>query len=305
MTAPLLELERVRCSVDEVTLLDNVSLCTSSHREGLSGKTAGVAALLEGRAQLLAGSVKVLGQSLEDARRQRLFGCALRPTQVPAKWTVRQVLELAAQMAGYSSADSHGRAKAVLGRIEQPALLKRVYSRCTPVEQSLVSLALGLIAEPLLLFVSLPLGEFRLPDILRYGPALARALNGLDVIAELRIPATLPEELSWVSGLESITHVFESGPTRSLQAVRRHQVRYLLRATGDNARASASLRSAGFEPLAVNMPSLNAADHLTYLVDVDLAEGGLANTGPLLNCVVESGLELLELSPVASAPNGK
>lgn len=305
MSAPLLELEQVRCSVDQMTLLDNVSLCTGSQRVGLSGRTAGVAALLDGRAQLLAGQVRVLGEPLENARKKRLFGCAIRLSQVPPKWTVRQVLELAAQMTGYSPADSKARAKSVLERVEQLALLKRVWSRCTAIEQSIAALAVGLIAEPLVLFVSLPLGEFRLPEILRYGPALSRAVAGLDVIAELRIPPALPEELTWVSGLDSMTYVFESGPSVSQGALPRNQIRYLLRAAGDEALASAALRSAGFAPISINAPSDRSLGYLTYLIDIDLAADGALDTGPLLDSAIASGVDILELTPVTSVQSGK
>lgn len=301
MTAPVLELDQVRCSVDETTLLDNVSLRTSSRRVGLSGKTAGVAALFEGRARLLAGQVKVLGEDLPIARGKGLFGCAVRVTQVPPKWTVRQILELAAQVAGYSRADSRARAKAVLERVGHPGLLKRVWSRCAAIEQSMVELALGLVTDPSLLFVSLPIGEFRLPEILRYGPALARAIEGLDVIAELRIPAKLPEELTWVAGLDSMTTVFESGPSISQGALGRNQVRYLLRAQGDESRASSALRGAGFSMISISAP----AGQLTYLVDIEVPIEGAVDTGPLLDIVIASGLDILELTPVASVPPGK
>ena len=305
MTAPLLELEQVRCCVDETTLLDNVSLCTSSRRVGVSGRTAGVAALLEGKAQLCAGQVKVLGEPLEAARRKRLFGCAALVDQIPPKWTVRQVLEISAQIAGYSPSDGRVRAKTVLDHVEQPLLLKRIWSRCTPVELAIVALALGLIAEPALLFVRLPLGELRLPEILRYGPALARAVAGLDVIAELRTPPALPEELSWVSGLDSMTYVFESGPSVSQGALPRNRIRYLLRAEGDAARASAALYAAGFSPILINTPNNQNLGQLTCLVDIDRGVDGTVDTGPLLDSVVGSELDVLELTPVASVPIGK
>lgn len=305
MTAPLLELEQVRCSVDNTTVLDNVSFSTSSRREGLSGKTGGVSALLEGRARLLSGTVRVLGEPLEIARQQRLFGCAVRVSAVPTKWTVRHVLESAAEFAGYSRADSRKRAITALERVEQPMLLKRLWSRCSPVEQSIATLALGLVSEPALLFVSLPLGEFRLPEILRYGPALARAVAGIDYVAELRIAATLPEELTWVSALDATTHVFESGPTQSVSALRRQQVRYLLRATGDEAKALAALQNVGFSPISIHAEGDLGIGQLTYLIDVERSDDGTVDTGPVLDGVIASGLELLELTPVGSGPRVK
>jgi len=300
MNAPLLELTQVRCSADETTLLDNVTFCTDSRHAGLSGKTAGVAALLEGRAQLLAGQVRVLGEPLELARKQHLFGCAVHIADVPPKWTVRQVLELAAEMAGYTRSDAKLRAKATLERVGLPMLLKRVWTRCSRIEQSIVTLALGLIAEPALLFVSLPLGEFRLPEILRYGPALSRATNGLDVLFELKIPATLPEELTWVSGLDSMTHVFETGLGLSDGPRPRGKVRYLLRVTGEAANASRALQNPVSDALAINTASNYGLAQWVFLVDVAVTADGDVDTGPVLDWALASGLDVLELAPTAS-----
>ena len=273
---------------------------TTSQRAGLTGKTAGVAALLEGRARLLAGSVKILGEPLESARKQRLFGCASRVNGVPPKWTVQQVLQLAAEAAGYTRPDAKRRALAALERIEQPGLLKRQWSRCLPIEQALVTLALGAIAEPSVLFVRLPLGEFRLPDILRYGPAWSRAIEGLAVIAELPTPATLPEELTWLANLDSVAYVFEAGIGMSQGPLARNQVRYLLRASGDEARAFEVLQRSGFAAFLVPSPSERQAGHATVLVDTALTADGEPDTGPLLDCAIAAGLEVLELTPVAS-----
>ena len=136
-----------------------MTLRTSGRRVGLSGKTEGIAALLMGEAQLVAGEFKVMGRSLEQAREQRVFGCALPPRGAPAKWTVSRIVELASEFAGFSPAQARLRAKSIAERIGETSLLKRIWSRCNPVERAIASLALGLINDPALLFVRLPMGE--------------------------------------------------------------------------------------------------------------------------------------------------
>ena len=302
MNEPLLELEQVRCSVDETTLLDNVSLRTTSQRVGLAGKTAGIAALLEGRAELLSGEVRVLGEPLDRARKQRLFGCATRVNGVPSKWTVQQVLRLAAEMAGYTRSDAKRRAKAVLERVEQPALLKRPWSRLSPIEQSLATLALGLVTEPAVLFVTLPLGEFRLPEILRFGPAWSKAIEGLATIAELRTRATLPEELTWVSSLDSVSYVFENGFGASQGPLARSKTRYLLRVSGDETHAREAMQTSGLSVLPIPSPANRQLGQVVFLIDANITIEGEPDTGPLLDCAIAAGLEILELTPVASVP---
>jgi len=102
-----------------------------------------------------------------------------------------------------------------------------------------------------------------------------------------------------------MTYVFESGPSVSQGALPRNRIRYLLRAEGDAARASAALYAAGFSPILINTPNNQNLGQLTCLVDIDRGVDGTVDTGPLLDSVVGSELDVLELTPVASVPIGK
>jgi predicted ABC-type transport system involved in lysophospholipase L1 biosynthesis ATPase subunit len=303
MSSALLELEQVRCSVDDRLLLDNVSLRTTSNRVGLSGKTQGISALMLGGAQLDSGELKILGRPLEFARSERLFGCAFRPNGVPAKWPVRRILELAAQVAGYSQRDAVRRATSVAERIGEPSILKKVWSRSDPLEQALATLALGLLTESPVLFVRLPLGELQAQAGARYGAALSRAVDGISVIAELTRPAVLQHEVEWVAELEQVCYVFEAGQTGDSVPLQPHKTRYLLRVSGDAEPIASAMQSAGLSASAIRAPSDLQSSRSAFLVDVHCDSNAIADTGPLLDLCVQLELDVLELLPIASLPS--
>lgn len=303
MNSTLLELEQVRCSVSDVPLLDNVTLRTTANRVGLSGKTQGISALLIGNAQLISGEFKILGRPLELARKERLFGCALPPRGVPAKWAVRRILELAAEAAGYSRREAALRATAAAERIGEPLILKAAWSRSSPLEQALATLALGLLTEAPVLFVRLPLGDFPAQAATRYGAALARAVDGIALIAELTRPAWLKEELAWVADLEETVYVFEAGATGNSGPLLPHKTRYMLRVGGDTDRIMPAMRNAGLPASLIHAPSDLQLHRSAFLVDVNCDSNAIADTGPLLDLCVELDLEVLELLPIASLPS--
>ncbi len=304
MSSVLLELERVRCSLDDVTLLDNVTLCTSAQRVGLSGKTEGMFALLRGQARLVSGQFNVLGRPLEVARSERVFGCALPPRGVPPKWTVRRILELAAEAAGYSRSESTRRATAVVAQIGESPLLKCLWSRASAIERALATLALGLLTEPAAMFIRLPLGELRDQEVVRYSSAMARAVDGLSFAVELARPASHTGEDRWITDLDEIVYVFEAGAAGNWCPEAPSKVRYLLRVVGDRDRVTAALQSAGITATAIHAPSDWQLQRAAFLVDVERDSSDVANTGPLLDVCLQLELEVLELSPIGLSPAG-
>ena len=303
MSSALLELEQVRCSLDDVTLLDNVTLRTSARRVGLSGKTEGVFALLSGQARLVSGQFNVLGRPLEVARAERIFGCALPLRGVPPKWTVRRVLELAAEVAGYSRRESTQRAAAAAAQIGESLILKCSWSRANAVERALATLALGVLTEPAVLFIRLPLGELRDQEVARYSAALARAVSGVFAV-ELARPALHTGEAAWLTDLDEIAYVFEAGTAGNWSPEAPGKVRYLLRVEGDRDRVTAALQRAGITSAAIHAPSDWQSGRAAFLVDVDRDSNAVANTGPVLDLCVELELAVLELLPVGSVPQG-
>ena len=300
MNEPLLDLQQARCSVAGITLLDNVTLRTSGRRVGLSGKTEGIAALLMGEGRLMAGEITVMGRSLEQAREQRLFGCALPPRGAPAKWTVKRILALAAEFAGCSPAQATLRAQSAAERVGEGSLLKCVWSRCSPIERALASLALGLVNDPALLFVRLPIGELPTASLARYREALDRATEGIAWLAELRRPALHAEEALWIVNLDENLYVFEAGASGISVPLGRNRVRYLVRVVGEMELVTAALERAGLSTGAIHAPSDLRLGRSAFLVDVETDSNGVANTGPLLDVCVESNLEILELTPIAA-----
>jgi hypothetical protein len=303
MSSTLLELEQVRCSVNDVTWLDYVTLRTTGNRVGLSGKTLGISALLTGDAILTSGELRVLGKPLEIARVEQLFGCAVPPKILPPKWTVRRVLELAAEVAGYSRRDSVARATTVAEQIGEPLILKSQWSRGNTLEQALATLALGLLTDSPVLFLHLPLGELQEQALSRYGAALARAVDGRGFIAELTRPALHHEEVAWVGSLDEITYVFDVGASGNAVPLGSNKVRYLLRVVGDTDQVAAALLRSGLSATAMRAPSDLLLGRTAFLVDVNCDAKAVADTGTLLDVCVELSLVVLELLPVATLSN--
>jgi hypothetical protein len=298
MTPPLLQLEQVRCSVAGATVLDNVTLCTTGDRVGLSGNTLGVRALLTGEATLVSGQAMVLGQTLSEARKNSLFGCAVALTHVPKKWTIRRVLELAAEIGGRSVTDAASRAAAAAAEIGEVALLTRRWSTATPIERALAVLALGVVTDPPMLFVSPPFGVLSSDHCQRYGAALARAAQVRKLLLELACLPQDPSEQSWVKSLDSINYVFDGRDTCSGAPLRLGQARYVLRVVGNAADVAAALQQVAMRAWPIHAPSDWSRGRCAFLVDVDCDATGVADTGALLDMCIQSALPILELLPV-------
>jgi predicted ABC-type transport system involved in lysophospholipase L1 biosynthesis ATPase subunit len=298
MSAALLELEQVRCELAGVTLLDSVTLRTSGGRVGIAGKTTGIAALLTGEAALVRGHVNVCGQPLAAARDGHVFGCAVAPGQVPKHWTVRRVLELAAQIAGHSPRDATARARASAESLGEAPILKRRWAHAAPVEQAIATLALGLVTDPTLLYVQLPIGQLADAPAARYSAALERATEGRSLLAEV---VCLPEsaaELAWVESLQSMSYVFDDSFAGNGGPPSRAQVRYLLRVIGDVGRVAPALIAAALPAAALHAPHDAGRGYCALLVDVPRDARGLADTGPLLDVCVNLNVTVVELLPV-------
>jgi hypothetical protein len=267
-------------------------------RVGLSGKTLGVRALLTGEATLMSGQAMVLGQSLSDARKNCLFGCAVALSHVPRKWTIRRVLELAAEIGGRSVTDAASRAAAAADEIGEAALLTRRWSAATPIERALAALALGVVTDPPLLFVSPPLGVLSSDHCLRYGAALTRATQDRKLLLEIaRSPQDSPEQ-SWVKSLTSISYVFDGRDTGNGEPLRPGRACYVLRVVGNAAEVEAALQLVAACTWPIHAPSDWSRGRCAFLVDVDRDADGVADTGALLDMCIQRALPILELLPV-------
>ena len=298
MTSALLELEQVCCTVQDVTVLDHVTLQTTGDRVGLAGKTAGISALLIGEATLTAGKFVVLGAQLDQARANHVFGCAVAPQHIPKKWTVRRALELAAQVAGDTGGEAAKRAVAVAEAIGEPSLLKCRWSRALPIEQALATLALGLVTDPPLLFVRLPMGALEPTASARYTAALTRATQGRALLAEIARPPAHAGELEWVESLSSVSYVFDGRDVGSSGPPSQAKVRYILRVAGDATSVENAMTKAGLGATPIHAPSDWSRGRCAFLVDVDRDPEGVADTGPVLDVCIDMDLTVLELLPV-------
>ncbi len=298
MSPALLDLEQVRAAVEDVTVLDFVTLRTTGNRVGLAGRAAGISALLIGEAQLITGTFLVLGQPLHEARANQLFGCAVPPRHVPKKWTVRRVLELAAQIAGNPARDAARRATAAAEAIGEPSILKCRWSRAQPIEQALATLALGLVTDPPLLFARLPLGSLHPTVCPRYGAALAQATESRALLAEVARSPEDPCERGWVESLNSISYVLDGRDVGSGGPPSKARVRYILRVVGESTSVGHALTKAGLLAMPIHAPSDWSRGRCAFLVDVDRDPEGMADTGPLLDVCIDTELTVLELLPV-------
>ena len=138
----------------------------------------------------------------------------------------------------------------------------------------------------------------------RYGEALNRATSGIAWVAELRGPATQAEETLWVADLDENLYVFEAGAVGVAAPLSQDRARYLLRVIGELPLVSAALQQARVFATAIHAPSDLRLGRSAFLVDVDIDSNGVANTGPLLDVCMQSNLELLELTPIASVKGG-
>jgi hypothetical protein len=240
----------------------------------------------------------VLGHSLSEARKNCLFGCAVALGHVPKKWTIRRVLELAAEIGGRSVTDAASRAVAAADEIGEAALLTRRWSAATPIERALAALALGVVTDPPILFVSPPLGVLSSDHCQRYGAALTRATQDRKLLLEIARSPQNSSEQSWAKSLTSISYIFDGRDASSSEPLRPGQSRYVLRVVGHGPEVEAALHKVGARVWPIHAPSDWSRGRCAFLVDVDRDADGVADTAALLDVCIQSALPILELLPV-------
>ena len=245
-----------------------------------------------------AGQFLIMGRPLDAARAQGIFGCAIAPNEVPKHWAVRRVLELAAQMAGNSVRGARACAARALETVGEPALLKRQWTRASPIEQALATLALGIINEPQLLYVTLPMGQFESGDGLRYASALERASTGRALVVQVERLPQQAHEAAWLNALESVSYVFDEQSASTAGVPDGRTARYLLRVAGDAAGLAAELLNVGINVVPIHSPHDAARGRCALLVDVPRSEPGTVDTSVVLDACVNSNLTIIALLPV-------
>lgn len=294
MSSPLLELDHVRAVLHGVPVLESLSLRTEGTHVGLSGATRGLTELLLGRAEVTSGAVRVLGYALSDARARNLLGCAVQPAAVPKSWTVRRVIERAAQMSGCSQRVARARATWAAEQLGETAILKNKWAAGSPVEQELAALALGLANDPRILFVRLPTGRFEPELAARYGDVLERATRERALLVEIPRPPR-GAELAWVQSLQSTSYVVDHGASVSRGAAGAGHARYLLRVAAPVATTEALLQQLNVPVLRIAAPATEALGQAAFLLDLPRGSAGEADTGTLIGRCLEAGVSLREL----------
>ncbi len=290
---PTLELRSATLRRAGAQLIDALSCRSLAPRIGLVGDWSTLLQALTGRAELAAGSARVLGSELDRALRDGTVGLALCDPALPESLTVREYLQHAARLSHGSLARAQRDTTHALDRFGLNELAARKLARTTLFQRRAVGIALASLGSPPVVWLESPLSGLDAPaadyvarlcvEVATRSRLILCAPRPHSPSPERSLLETCDELLCLERGL-----LVAQGPPAQVLAP---SGRYLLSVSGEtNAAYSSALRAAG----CVVSSRDRAGDYL-----VELPPNG--NTDVLLDTALDQHLIVVELEPLGPA----
>ncbi|MCC6902622.1 MAG: hypothetical protein IT377_26860 [Polyangiaceae bacterium] len=286
MTA-LFELDGARIDRDGVPLIEGLTLSSSGPSAGLAGDVAGVFALFDRSAHLVAGRALVSGHPAEGAVAAGVLGVCRAELTLPESWDLGRYLTEGARLGGLSRREAADRVRALLAELDLAHLATRRLSTLTLAEKRAAGLGLSLLDSPAVLAIEDPVSGLDDRGVELVCRAVERARAGRQLLISSRaLPLTGPEHALWAS-LDEVM-VIESGAVVArgpLAALDQPGDRYLVSVTRHAAELCAHLETAGIgvtqtgerARLVVSLPDASTTDVIV--------EAALAVQAPIVELV--------------------
>jgi hypothetical protein len=296
MSLPLLELDDVRIDFDGRCVLESVSLSSSGDRVGLLGQGNFVFEAMAGAADVRAGSFRIGGIELEQARESSSYAVA-RPWPARSNVTVREGLIVSALLGGCRSSDAKQRADRALDGLGIGHLTQQKLTRRPKVEHYLAGLAEAALFEPEAIVVDWPIGLLDSDGWSRFGTALSRLVQHRRWLAWVPGPGRLPVERAWILTLDQLLWV-ESGLSVEVGATTAERVRTLvvIGTTLDQLPEGLSEQGLVLQPIRLASPF--GEQRAAFVVELPRDEYGRPCTEQLLGWCDRHSLPLLRLEPL-------
>lgn len=296
MSLPLLELQDARIDVEGKCVLDGVTLSTSGERVGLLGQGRFLFDALGGAAEVVAGTIRVRGIELEEARQGSLFAVA-RPWPARSNVTLRDGLILSALLGGCSSSAAKIRADAALEALGIAPLGRQKLVRRPKVEHYLAGLAEAALFDPNVVVVDWPVGLLEAEGWARFGTVLSRLIQHRGWLAWVPGPARLPVESAWVGTLDQMLWI-EDGFSVELGNSSSNQIRTLVVIDAAFEQLPEVSADGGLQIAPIRLATPQGERRTAFLVDLPRDEFGRPATDLVLGWCDRHGLPLFRLEPL-------
>lgn len=267
-----------------------LSFRSTAGRLGLVGDSSPLLDALTGRAQLTAGSARVVGCELERALASGVVGLAASDSPVPASFTTAEYLEYAARLSHGSTARAATETRRALQRFGLADLASRKLEALADYQRRALCIALSTLTSPSLVWLDAPLSGLDAPSAEYVSRLCAEAALQARVVIANPWPLTTSFERALLETCEELLLIEDGkllvqGPPSQLFQATGH---YLVTVTGDQLEAfGAALRDAGcrLQP---------RADAGHWSLELPQA----ASTDLVLDLALEHRVIVLELEPV-------
>jgi ABC-type multidrug transport system ATPase subunit len=190
----LLELEQARTDSGGAVLIDGLTLASTGDSVCLVGSWEPLFLLLEGRASVASGSVRIAGLDPRRGVRDGRIGLALAGAPLPEAWTAAAYLEQSAELAGIRPRAAKQAARAALSAIGLSHLETRRIATLTAAERRALAIAHATIGTPEVLAIEAPLAELDARSEALIGEVLARAAEGKRLLVSVAAPQPVGAE---------------------------------------------------------------------------------------------------------------
>ncbi|MFO0639658.1 MAG: hypothetical protein U0183_10645 [Polyangiaceae bacterium] len=289
MDLRVLEARALRIDDASGIAVEGLSFATSGEKILVFGASAPVFRALAGELSVAGGELRVAGREPVAALRAALVGVAPRDPALPGELTPAAWVEWSARLANPGKSEAKARAKAALDAFALGPVAGTRLDKCVTTARRATVLAAALATGASTIVFEDP--TYGLDDDVARGFAkvVAKALAPVRwALFAARIPLESPLALEADDALVlGRSELLARGAPADLAARER---RFSVVVEGDVAAFSAALVRRGFS-------SLGAPPRLL----VDLGSSEDVGTGDLFALALESGVTILELSPVAGA----
>ncbi|MBM4362466.1 MAG: hypothetical protein FJ104_07275 [Deltaproteobacteria bacterium] len=298
---PLLSLEGARIDHAGAVLAEQLTFTADGEAVALVGDFDPLFRVLAGEAQVTAGRVEILGAPAEGAVRERRVGLAPADLALPEKPTVLDWLEVGVRASGVAPLRPGREARRMLERLGVGALGPRPLGTLHLTERRALAIVAATLGDPPVLAVERPLEGLGPPAALSVERLMERAAEGRRLLTSFAAVPGGGRAAALVARMDTL--VVRVGPrgvaVGAPGAGLGPGTRYVVHVSAGLPALGAALDERGI-PWAELGPPAPHGEATAGAIAVTLALPG--ETGPLVDALLESGAELVELSPVARVP---
>jgi ABC-type Na+ transport system ATPase subunit NatA len=280
MVPALLDCAGARVDVGGLPRFDGLTVRAETDRVVLVGGWSALFAVLTRQARVASGSVRVQGELAERAVAAGAVGVALLDPAAPDRWTVRQVLEASARIAGLARTEARG----ALDRLGLLSLESRRLGQLQCAERRAVMIAQATLGGPPAIALEAPLSRIEGVWVPYLGELVRRASENRRLLVSVSdVSDTGPEQSLIDTGVEVLLLQTPSQVRRGLPTA---TAAYWVVVSSGGSRLLEELAARGLPAEVVS----RSGDAMRIVVQA-------SETGAIVEAAVQAEAPILELVP--------